>query len=52
MLKDEILFAQDRGTLIILLSILIIAVIYKAVKFVIKYRKYKRIKSVWLKREP
>ena len=42
MIKDEILFAQDRGTLIVLLSILIIAVIYKAVKFVIRYRKYKR----------
>lgn len=42
MIKDEILFAQDRGTLIILLSILIIAFIYKAVKFVIRYRKYKR----------
>ena len=42
MLKDEILFAQDRGSLIVLLSILIIAVIYKAVKFIIKYRKYKR----------
>ena len=42
MLKDEILFAQDRGTLIVLLSILIIAVIYKAIEFTIKYRKYKR----------
>ena len=42
MLKDEILFTQERGTLIVLLSILIIAVIYKAVKFIIKYRKYKR----------
>ena len=42
MLKDEILFAQDRGTLIVLLSILIIAVIYKTVKFIIKYRKYKK----------
>ena len=42
MLKDEILFAQERGTLIVLLSILIIAVIYKAVKFIIKYRKYRR----------
>ena len=42
MIKDEILFAQDRGTLIVLLSILIIAVIYKAVKFIIKYRKYKQ----------
>lgn len=42
MIKDEILFAQDRGTILILLSILIIAVIYKAVKFVIKYHKYKR----------
>lgn len=42
MIKDEILFAQDRGTLIVLLSILIIAVVYKAVEFIIKYRKYKR----------
>ena len=42
MIKDEILFAQDRGTLIVLLSILIIAVIYKAVEFIVKYRKYKR----------
>ena len=42
MLKDEILFAQDRGTILVLLSILIIAVIYKAVKFIIRYRKYKR----------
>lgn len=42
MLKDEILFAQDRGTLIVLLSILIAFVIYKAVKFIVKYRKYKR----------
>ena len=42
MIKDEILFAQERGTLIVLLSILIIAVIYKAVKFIIKYRKYKQ----------
>ena len=42
MLKDEILFAQERGTILVLLSILIIAVIYKTVKFIIKYRKYKR----------
>ena len=42
MIKDEILFAQDRGTLIVLLSILIIAVVYKTVEFIIKYRKYKR----------
>lgn len=42
MLKDEILFAQERGTILVLLSIIIIAVIYKAVKFIIRYRKYKR----------
>ena len=42
MIKDEILFAQDRGTLIVLLSILVAFVIYKAVEFIIKYRKYKR----------
>ena len=42
MLKDEILFAQERGTLIVLLSILIVFIIYKAVKFIIRYRKYKR----------
>ena len=47
MLKDEILFAQDRGTLIVLLSILIIAVIYKAVKFIVKYRKYKKYQIRW-----
>ena len=42
MIKDEILFAQDRGTILVLLFILVIAFIYKAVKFVIKYRKYRR----------
>ena len=42
MIKDEILFAQERGTILVLLFILVIAFIYKAVKFVIKYRKYKR----------
>ena len=42
MLKDEILFAQERGTILVLLSILVVFVIYKAVKFVIKYHKYKR----------
>ena len=42
MIKDEILFAQDRGTLIVLFFILIIAVVYKTVEFIIKYRKYKR----------
>ena len=42
MLKDEILFAQERGTILVLLSILIVFVIYKAIKFIIKYRKYKR----------
>lgn len=42
MIKDEILFAQERGTILVLLSILIIVFIYKAVKFVIRYRKYKR----------
>lgn len=42
MLKDEILFAQERGTILVLLSILVITVIYKAVKFIIRYRKYKR----------
>ena len=42
MIKDEILFAQDRGTLIVLLSILIVFVIYKAISFAIKYRKYRR----------
>ena len=42
MLKDEILFAQERGTIIVLLSILVVFVIYKAISFAIKYRKYKR----------
>lgn len=42
MIKDQILFAQERGTILVLLSILIVFVIYKAVKFVIRYRKYKR----------
>ena len=42
MIKDEILFAQERGTILVLLSILIVFVIYKAVEFIIKYRKYKR----------
>lgn len=42
MIKDEILFAQERGTILVLLFILIIAVIYKAVEFIIGYRKYKR----------
>ena len=42
MIKDEILFAQERGTILVLLSILIIAVVYKTVEFIIKYRKYKR----------
>ena len=42
MLKDEILFAQERGTLIVLLSILLIVAVYKTVKFIIRYRKYKR----------
>lgn len=42
MIKDEILFAQERGTILVLLFILVVFVIYKAVKFVIKYRKYKR----------
>lgn len=42
MLKDEILFAQERGTLIVLLFIIVAFVIYKAIKFVIRYRKYKR----------
>ena len=45
MLKDEILFAQERGTILVLLSILVIAFIYKAVKFVIRYRKYKRYQT-------
>ena len=42
MLKDEILFAQERGTILVLLSILIVFIIYKAVKFIIRYRKYKQ----------
>lgn len=42
MIKDEILFAQERGTILVLLSILIIAFIYKTVKLIIRYRKYKR----------
>lgn len=42
MLKDEILFAQERGTILLLLSIIIVFVIYKTVKFIIRYRKYKR----------
>ena len=42
MLNNEILFAQERGTILVLLFILIIAVIYKAVEFIIRYRKYKR----------
>lgn len=42
MIKDEILFAQDRGTLIVLLSILVVFVVYKAISFAIKYRKYRR----------
>lgn len=42
MLKDEILFAQERGTILVLLSILVVFVIYKAISFAIKYRKYRR----------
>ncbi len=42
MIKDEILFAQDRTTIMVVLSIFIVSVIYKAVKFIIKYRKYKQ----------
>ena len=42
MLNNEILFAQERGTILVLLSILIVFIIYKVVKFVIRYRKYKR----------
>ena len=42
MIKDEILFAQERGTLIVLLFIIVAFVIYKAISFAIKYRKYKR----------
>lgn len=42
MIKDEILFAQERGTIIVLLFILIAFIIYKTVKFIIRYRKYKR----------
>lgn len=42
MLNNEILFAQERGTILVLLFILIAFVIYKTVKFIIKYRKYKR----------
>ena len=42
MVKDEILFAQERGTILVLLSILVVFVIYKAIEFIIKYRKYKR----------
>ena len=42
MIKDEILFAQERGTLIVLLFIIVAFVIYKAVKLIIRYRKYKR----------
>ena len=42
MIKDEILFAQERGTLIVLLFIIVAFVIYKAVKLIIRYRKYKQ----------
>ena len=42
MLKDEILFAQERGTILVLLFIIVVFVIYKAVKFIIRYRKYKQ----------
>ena len=42
MIKDEILFAQDRTTIMVVLSVFIAFVIYKAVKFIVKYRKYKR----------
>ena len=42
MIKDEILFAQERGTILVLLSILVAFVIYKVVEFIVKCRKYKR----------
>lgn len=42
MIKDQILFAQERTTILVLLSILLIVAIYKTVKFIIKYRKYKQ----------
>ena len=42
MLKDEILFAQERGTILVLLFIIVAFVIYKAVKLIIRYRKYKQ----------
>lgn len=42
MLNDQILFAQERTTILVLLFILIVFVICKAVKFIIKYRKYKQ----------
>lgn len=42
MIKDQILFAQDRTTIMVVLSIFIVFAIYKTVKFIIRYRKYKR----------
>lgn len=42
MIKDQILFAQDRTTIMVVLSILVVVAIYKAIKFIIRYRKYKR----------
>lgn len=51
MVNDNILFAQERGAILLLILILVGILIYFVYSFIIKYRKYKLYQKKLAKRQ-
>lgn len=51
MVNDNILFAQERGAILLLILILVGILIYFVYSFIIKYRKYKLYQKKFAKRQ-
>lgn len=51
MVNDNILFAQERGAILLLVLILVGILIYFVYSFIIKYRKYKLYQKKLAKRQ-
>ena len=50
MVNDNILFAQERGAILLLILILVGILIYFVYSFIVKYRKYKLYQKKLAKR--
>lgn len=51
MVNDNILFAQERGAILLLILILVGILIYFVYSFIVKYRKYKLYQKKLAKRQ-